>query len=235
MDSTAQETPTTPQPSIQSTSPIQPPQQPSSKSKLFIIVVVIVLLLLVAGTIFGYFLGSKSSPLGENNKVVQISPTNSQLLSPTPSHSVYNDWKTYTGTLFSVMYPSHVEGYQGEWIAEQVNNEFSSGVFFGPQSLMEDGPWVIFTYDKRNKNTKKSIEEYISEQGNQFTDRKETRKQRSVNGIPATYVTVTTPRYSNWISHNVYFEKNGLIFVIINGAVEIPEFEDFYKSFTFTN
>jgi hypothetical protein len=74
----------------------------------------------------------------------------------------------------------------------------------------------------------------MSKDGQQFDDRKESRKNITVKGsIPATLVTVTTGKYKDWISKSVYFEKNNKIFTLSNGALDDAKFEYFYDSIEF--
>jgi hypothetical protein len=77
------------------------------------------------------------------------------------------------------------------------------------------------------------MEDLIKQMGSQFTDRKESRQNITVDGVPAVLVTVTTNQYQDWVLKNVYVKKGTKVYSIGNGAISLSEFDDFYKSFRF--
>lgn len=90
--------------------------------------------------------------------------------------------------------------------------------------------WGIFVHQPSE------LEKVIAQMGNQFEDRKESRSEVMVNkNITGTMVTVTTDKYADWVYKTVYFENNGQLFAIGNGAIDDNKFETFYKSFEFSN
>jgi hypothetical protein len=149
-------------------------------------------------------------------------------LTPTPDPTI--DWNTYSNSLYSIKYPKSDNVTNEAW--EHVESE--SDVSFGPPVSKSGGYyWGIFSYEN------KEIEELIAESGEQFSDRKEKRKNITINGRTALLVTVTTQETEDWVSKNVYLEDNrktasssGKIYVISNGATDIPYFEAFYNSFS---
>ncbi|MBI4092307.1 MAG: hypothetical protein HY420_00085 [Candidatus Kerfeldbacteria bacterium] len=135
-------------------------------------------------------------------------------------------WKTYTNTTFgySIKYPS-------DWKANESTGTLKAdNVGFQSPTTVGDSDWGIFVFDRQ----KKTIEQVIASIGSQFSDRKESRKTVTFNGITATEVTVTTKQYNNWDSLSLVFEKNRKVYHITNGAVANTKFTDFYSTFTFT-
>lgn len=153
-------------------------------------------------------------------------------------------YKTYTNKEydFSIKYPIKIEGLCNSantspqlnpnpdlnWeIYEQVSDQ-ESQISFGPKcSKMGGYLWGV------NIHKNLDIENLIRQIGIQFPDRKEVRENIIVNGKRALLVTVTTNQIDNWVGKAVFIINNGDIFDIENGAVIMPEFNDFYNSFTF--
>ncbi|MDX1608150.1 MAG: PsbP-related protein [Candidatus Spechtbacterales bacterium] len=144
-----------------------------------------------------------------------------------------SNWQTYRNEEygFEIKYPDKLEGLseniQGDW---EVSDTFADrgDIYFGtPKSRIGGYIWGISVEEKAN------LEELIAQQGSQFTDRKEVREDVVVNGTSALKVTVTTGQYEDWISENIYIERDNKVIHISNGAVYMPEFESFYKSFRF--
>lgn len=131
------------------------------------------------------------------------------------------DWKLYTsiaqGTTFR--YPPHWEV-----------NEFLDDGGFGLRPIGKSGDWEwgVGVYEK----SQITIDELIALNGNQFSDRKENRETIQLHGVSATKVTVTTAQIKDWESVEIYFEKDGKIYDIGNGAVMNPDFRTFYESYT---
>ena len=132
---------------------------------------------------------------------------------------------TYTNTTYaySIRYP----GNKG-WVHE----ENGAGVGFGtPLSKSGGYIWGTAAYDKNTVG----LSTLLARMGSQFSDRKESRENITINGVPALLVTVTTNQADDWISKMVYIERNGRIYTISNGAIDSPDFVTFYNSFHFTN
>lgn len=136
--------------------------------------------------------------------------------------AIANNWQNYQNDKlgFQIKYP------QG-WVYA----ESDTGIYFGtPESKPGGYIWGISIHQPSE------LEKVISQMGNQFVDRKESRSKVMVNkNITGTMVTVTTNKYPDWISKTVYFENNGQLFAIGNGAIDDDRFESFYKSFDFAN
>ena len=81
----------------------------------------------------------------------------------------------------------------------------------------------------------KTVEQIIKETGQQFNDRKETRKNITINDKSALLSTITTDQVQDWTSKIVYIEDRGKAYFIYNGVTEIPEFDSFYSSFRLLN
>ncbi len=145
------------------------------------------------------------------------------------------NWKTYTNTKmgFQIKYPKTIGISAEEWVYEEFELKGAlTGyqVGFGTTASKSGGYiWGVSVYD--NQNT----ENLIQQMGSQFSDRVESRKQVSVNGIPALLVTVTTNQIPSWIFKAVYIQRGGKVFYVSNGATDIQEFEKFYNSLKFTN
>lgn len=225
---------TTPTVSTPSTSP---------KSKLPLILAGILLLLLVGGG--AYYLGARNNSKNSLNDTANTLPTtnpqNDTTAIPTATPTATTQtaqtnqvagWNTYTSQAygFSIQYPKTVAKSQAQWeYKEFPSTDGSIWIGFRPSSLKEDYLWGVNVYDN------KTLEEVIKRQGQQFNDRKENRKNIIINGNPALLVTVTTNSIQDWISKTVIVEKNGKIYEISNGAIEIAEFDSFYNSFKTLN
>lgn len=135
-------------------------------------------------------------------------------------------WKNYTNTThgFSIKYPTTIPKYQGEW--EVV--EYGSTIGFRPNTIREDSIWGVTIHQNA------TVESIATASGSQFPDRRQETQAISVNGKPATLITVTTSQDPAWIAKTVVIGDGNTLFSISNGAIEIPEFEEFYQSFAFT-
>lgn len=135
-------------------------------------------------------------------------------------------WKNYTNTTygFSIKYPTTIPKYQGEW--EVV--EYGSTIGFRPNTIREDSIWGVTIHQNA------TVESIATASGSQFPDRRQETQAISVNGKPATLITVTTSQDPVWIAKTVVIGDGNTLFSISNGAIEIPEFEEFYQSFAFT-
>jgi hypothetical protein len=98
---------------------------------------------------------------------------------------------------------------------------------FGPANVGEDIQWAINVY------TGKTLDEIVADMGKQFgSDRKEQRKQITVNGLSATEAIVTTSSVQGWTYRQIIINTGNKLIVIGNGAVEDNKFSTFYQSFS---
>lgn len=210
----------------------------------YMVIGAIVLVCFVVFGFGGYYLGKQSSnnsrglgkglsqptPYSSPTTIVN-SPTPEISSEPTTRPDKTSTWNTYTSTQqgFSIKYPKKIDKYPETWQHEEYgtsSTEFAVG--FGTPSSKSGGYiWGVWVYENKN------MEDLIKQMGNQFADRKESRQNITVSGVPAVLVTVTTNQYNDWVSKNVYIKKGNKIYSIGNGAIELSEFDDFYKSFKF--
>ncbi len=174
---------------------------------------------------------NSNQPINQNiNQNINIVPTT------TTGEIDTSDWKTYRNEEygFEIKYPDDwvfQEFREGNKVGEENKIKPITWVSFGNIKSKQEGYiWGIQFYHKPNE-----LERDIAQIGNQFDDRREKRKNINFNNIDALFVIVTTAKYEGWISESVYFSRNNVLFRIDNGAVEDNKFEQFYKSFKFTN
>jgi hypothetical protein len=135
--------------------------------------------------------------------------------------SIANNWQTYQNSEFGFKI-----NYPKSWVYQQFDNSIGFGT---PESKPGGYMWGVSVYRSSD------LEKVIADVGDQFEDRKESRKEVMTNkNVVGTMVIVTTKTYPDWISKSVYFKKDGQLFQIGNGAVDDDSFDDFYKSFEFT-
>lgn len=166
----------------------------------------------------------------------QIKTDNNLVASPTA------DWKTYKDEKYGIeiKYPTSVnwnEGYTTEGIWYSVDNRndpsYASNlnVAFGTQASKSGGYiWALSAVNKKDFDKEASIKRY----GAQFPDRKEVRENITINGNQALLVTITTDLNKDWVGKMVIIEKNEKVYTLSNGAINHPEFTEFYKSLKFT-
>lgn len=228
------------QPTYPIETPTQPIQTPVKSQKSRYLMIVAVLFLLIALTGGAYYLGTQNNKTTSQPQSMNTEPTktpqDSQVTRPTdipvatetPKVNINIDWNTYSSTKleFSIKYPKMTSDLLGKtWLYKEYNySETEMAVGFGP-SGMGDYTWGVTVF------TNSALEQIIKKQGEQFSDRKESRKNLTVNGKPALLVTVTTNQYPNWIAKTVYIEQDGKVYAIGNGAGQTPDFEQFYNSF----
>jgi hypothetical protein len=240
------ETNTLTQPVNPSEIPVQQPIQtpPVNNQKSILPIILGGLFLFVAVGASAYYLGTQNSkviPQAQNTSPPPTTnPQNAEVINPTNipvatqiPQTKTSEWNTYNSTKlgFTIDYPKKISKYNENWQYE----EFSVGgtntmVGFGTPSSKSGGYfWGVSLYND------KTIEQLIAEQGKQFSDRKEARKNITVDGKSAILVTVTTNQYPEWVSKTVFLEQGEKVYVIGNGAIEIPEFDNFYNSFKTLN
>jgi len=121
--------------------------------------------------------------------------------------------------------------YPIEWEFQDALTDDYNSTLFGPESSKMGGYFWGISVIKSDE-----LEAKIKETGNQFEDTKETRANVVLaSGLAAIIVTVSTEKFDNWLHKSVFIEKDGLLYVISNGATDVDGFEDFYNSFNFTN
>lgn len=145
-------------------------------------------------------------------------------------------WSTYTKVItpeanYSVQYPE-------DWIYREQgphsDTSVLASVLFGTEDSVQGGYiWSLVNYGPTG-DMDAQIEQIIASMGNQFADRQESRTTVIVDGQNATKVTVTTNEYPNWSYESVILVMDMNIFVMGNGAIPDPLFEDFYTSFDYT-
>lgn len=225
----SEQTPTVSEP--QATQPQQMPQTPVSSGlpkKLLVIGGILIGFILFG--VGGYYLGLNQGGNVANNQAAVSSPTpTTQVTQPTTAPDITSNWNTYSSTEqgFTIKYPKKLDKYPEAWQYEELGTT-DFGVGFGTPSSKSGGYiWGVGAYDNGN------LEELIKQMGSQFSDRQELRQDITINGAPAFLVTVTTNQYQDWISKNVYIQKDSKIYIIGNGAIDLSEFDSFYNSFKF--
>lgn len=192
------------------------PKEPKKSSPLFVIA--LILLLVVVLGLGGYFVWTKY--FNKTEVTPTPSPVAEVISTPTPDPTA--DWKTYTNTAvgFSVRYPS-------DW--RLVGTETSTDMIgFGPANVGEDVLWGINIYGD------KTADQIVADMGKQFsTDRKVQQEQITINGFPATKVTVTTSSLETWVFQQILITSSDKIIAISNGAIVDSNFDSFYDSFKF--
>ncbi|MBU0981446.1 hypothetical protein KKC94_02020 [Patescibacteria group bacterium] len=143
----------------------------------------------------------------------------------TPEETETNEtaWQNYQSDTygFEINYPA-------DWGYNEADAGGASLITFGPTNE-NDFLWSIKILQNGD------MEAEIAQMGDQFNDRQETRTPVTVDGISGTLVTVTTNTKTDWIYRAVFFQSNGKLYMIGNGAIEDDQFDDFYTSFSFTN
>lgn len=176
--------------------------------------------------------GCLAKPQGGNN-VNQNINQNTNMTTTTGDIDISN-WQTYKNEEygFEIKYPSDwifQESREGNKVWEKDVVKPVRSVSFGTLGSKQGGYiWIVEFYRKPSE-----LENDIALIGNQFSDRKEIRKNIKINNYDALLVTVTTNTYEDWISESVYLNKGDRLFVIKNGAIEDVRFKGFYKSFRF--
>lgn len=229
--------------SINSVPIVQPSTPIQTKTSL---VVPILLTLLVCAVVFGfggYYFGKMSSEpqkINSDSLVVTQSPTPSTIVvtptsNPVVSQSTdYFGWSSYTnqGALYEIKYPSG-------WRVVPYN----TGEGYGPKEIGEDVLWAINFYEK----SKYTLDQVAAEFGKQFSDRKQTKQNVTINGLSAAKYITTTPSAPDWYYETLVIERGSSYIVISNGAINseslqkmkgVPAgttFEKFYQSFLFVN
>ncbi len=169
-----------------------------------IIIVIVAAILVIGGGVYWYQASKETESLIEEDDAQQYDTAN---------------WQIYENKDlgYKIKYPQ-------DWVFEEFENNTT---FFGtPESKIGGYIWKVAAYEPDE------LEEQISDMGKQFDDRKETRKDVRVNqDITGLLVTVTTERYEDWISKIVYFERDGQLYAIGNGAIDDERFDAFYKSY----
>lgn len=228
-------------------SPITP-QQPKPKSQLLVFISIFLAMLISGGVVYWWqsLVIEKNNQKNQttidqlqqqiNNLQNQLSqtqsvPTTGFDSSPTPSPGQKVgktvDWQVHMdySNAYSIKYP---DGWG------KIDFDFNSGgIGVGPGEVKEgewDTKWSVNIYN----SSATTIEEVISDIGDQFEDRNEKRENVVIwaGNIKAIKVTVTTSQYSDWYAETVIFEHYGKIFSISNGAIKDSNFELFYKSFS---
>ncbi len=168
-----------------------------------IIIVIVAAILVIGGGVYWYQTSKE---------------TESSVEDDAQQYNTYN-WQTYENKNlgFKIKYPQ-------DWVFEEFEDNTT---YFGtPETKIGGYIWRVSVYEPDE------LEKQISQMGKQFDDRKETRNEIRVNqDITGLLVTVTTEKYTDWILKTVYFERDGQLYVIGNGAINDERFDAFYKSY----
>lgn len=122
---------------------------------------------------------------------------------------------------------AYTVAYPSDWEYQEALTDDYHSTLFGPKLSMMGGYFWGISVIKSDE-----LEGEIQKSGRQFEDRKEARANVVLaNGLNALIVTVTTEKFDNWVHKSVFIEKDGLLYVISNGATDVEGFEDFYNSF----
>ncbi len=189
-----------------------------------IIIAVVITAIVVGGGVYCWQ-NQNSVPDGSSSPVELVEIVTDEETTPVEEPTIANNFQTYQNSEFgfSIEYPQ-------DWVYEEFEGTTNYIGFGTSESKIGGYIWGVTIHQAYE------LEEVISQMGDQFEDRKESRSEVTVNeNITGTMVTVTTNQYSDWISKTVYIENKGQLFAIGNGAIDDDRFEAFYKSFEFTN
>ncbi len=230
---------------VQPNIPEQPSIQPEIPQKqgkpAWVIVLIAILSIAVIGgvgyAVYQYYYSVCCSPElpATNENQSNLDPN----ILPASDDLIDEGWQTYSnsGAGFSIKYPS-------EW---RIGNISDQGVGFGPEEIREDLLWGLLTYNK----SEKTVSQIKDSSGSQFSDRKQTEENITVNGLAATKIITTTDQIEDWYSVLIVIDSRDKLFSISNGAITDINlndmllektgeeynisFEEFYTSFKFVN
>lgn len=198
------------------------------------VAIIILIILLIAGGWY-YFISKQDSSQNTSTVLEEVSeaveddmPTSKVPTRTTDENNKVDNKETnlYKSQKhgFSIKYPNGWSLYQE---LDDINR-ISFGQEKNFNSAGYDGEMFVFVYNQ----SEQSKEDIISSMGKQFEySRQENLENITINGLPATKVTVTTSEAPDWFYQAVIVEQGGKVFWIHNGAVERSEFTGFYNSF----
>ncbi len=209
-------------PVVQPQVPLQQPpsgteMRPIKKATSFSMVSIVVIILAIAG----YIALASSYDLWpfEKEMVVEEIPT------PTATIDLTVNWDIYENKIigFRFKYPN---GVVIEPDIELRGDEYLNFIVYRNDELLEDMKTNPGRYAGDIAGTTfvtiiegKTIDELITASGDQFSDREVEKETILINGLTAIRVTITTARYDDWISVEVYFQKDNLVVRFGNGAI----------------
>lgn len=184
----------------------------NTNQKGFANIVLVVVTVVFTGAV-GYFaFVKKSEPITQQPTPT---PIKTQTASPTPTlTSQVTNFKTYTSSQYGyqIKYPK-------DWTL--VGEDTILGLR-APGTKPQPGDFVADVYVDFETST---IQNIINETGSQFSDRKVVREDVTIgNNVPAVRLTVSTPSYPHWISHNLLVEVVSGVLQVSDGARNTPEF-----------
>lgn len=206
----------------------------------------IVIVLLIALGIAGYLLyQSQAKPITDLSTSPQLpiesnsspipQPTNSPYPIQSPSSDEISNWQTYSNQQykFSFQYPDDWETVIDNFTNKTLDQNSTRHVSIGPKEVKGHGYDGYFGFTVYNKPLR-SLEEVITEYGNQFSDRAESKENVTIGGQSALKVIVTTPRNPTWVSIHYIIETSNYIYAFGNGATISHKYVDFFDKIAST-
>lgn len=189
------------------------------------ILTIIVCIIVIVGLV-GYIFILKARNASDS----KVTATQTAALVGTQYDGTEN-WQNYSNDEagFSIKYPDKIANDLDHWIYKVFADPtlVKQTINFGPPSSAQGGyVWAITVADKS-----KGCEVY----GNQFANKEPIVDNVSIDGRSAKLTTVRVESLPDWISRSVCITTAEKSITISNGAIDRPEFEEFYKSFKFIN
>ncbi len=176
-------------------------------------------------------------PFVADNKVQQQT-NNRSSENVTTTNSTLAQWKTYTNSKhgFSIQYPGN-----RDWVPQELADTAQAfAVFIGLPNRNASN--IHLTVSILNKDAYINVSTLVAAKGRSLIDRKESRENITINGVPALLVTVAGTTSSDdepakYVTEkSVFIERNGKIYAIERDSrTDSADFMKFYNSFKFTS